>query len=116
MQVTISARHGSLPASTQEKVAEKAEKLRRFYDRLTSVQITVDLEHQDSPRVEIRVTAEHHSDFVATDSSSNVVAAFDSASRKLEQQLRKHKEKLTGHRSPGLKQLGADLEPEPDGD
>ena len=86
------------------------EKLRRFYDRITSIAVTVDLENEDSPHVEVRVTAEHHDDFVAADNGGQVSAALDSVIHKLETQLRKYKEKLTGHRSPGLKHLPTDRE------
>lgn len=110
MQVTISARHGHLSATSQERIQEKVEKLRRFYDRITSIAVTVDLENESSPHVEVRVTAERHDDFVAADNGSQVSAALDKVIHKLEQQLRKHKEKLTGHRSPGVKRLPTDQE------
>ena len=105
MQINISARHGDLSAATQEKISEKVAKLTRFFDRLTAIHVTVDLEHRETPSVEVRVSAELSDGFIATDSSNSVVAALDSAVRKIEQQLKKHKEKLklTGRRSPGLK-------------
>ena len=108
MQVTISARHGHLSSATQERITEKVEKLRRFNDRVTSIAVTVNLEHEESPHVEVRVTAEHHEDFVAADTSSGVSAALDSVIDKIENQLRKHKDKLTGHRSPGIKRMATD--------
>lgn len=102
MQVNISARHGHLSADTQAKIGEKVEKLRRIFDRVTAIQVTADLEHRDAPSVELRLSAEHTSDFVATESSSTVMAALDGAIHKIEQQLRKHKEKRREHRSQGL--------------
>ncbi len=111
MQVTISARHGHLSAASQERIEEKVEKLRRFFDRISSIVVTIDLENEDSPHVEVRVTAEHHQgDFMASDNSSSVSSALDSVIHKIEPQLRKHKEKLTGHRSPGLKHMPQDSE------
>ncbi|MDP6442434.1 MAG: ribosome-associated translation inhibitor RaiA [Pirellulaceae bacterium] len=114
MQTNISVRHGNLSQETQDKITEKAEKLRRFFDRLTGINVTVDLEHRDTPRVEVRVSAEHSEGFVAADEAGNVLAALDSVLHKLERQLRKHKEKLTGHRATGLKHLdpGAEIDPE----
>jgi putative sigma-54 modulation protein len=113
VQVNISVRHGNLSAGTQEKITEKAEKLRRLFDRVTAIQVTVDLEHEDKPSLELQVSAEHSADFVATESAGNVFAALDGAVHKIEQQLRKHKEKkITGHRVPGRKQIEVTLEPE----
>ena len=114
MEIKISARHGQLSAATQEKIREKVERLRRLYDRVTGIDVTTNLEHRDSPQVEVRVSAEHTDDFVATDSSSNVLAALDSVIHKIEKQLRKHKEKLTGHRATGHKHIETPLEPEPE--
>ena len=102
MQVNISARHGNLSAETQEKIQEKVERLRRLFDRVTAIGVTTDLEHRDSPSVELKVSVEHNSDFVATASSSSVMAALDGAIHKIEQQLRKHKDKRRGHRSQAL--------------
>ena len=38
MQTNISARHGHLSSSTQERITEKVEKLNRYFDRLTAIQ------------------------------------------------------------------------------
>ena len=115
MQINISARHGQLSTATQEKISEKVEKLRRFFDRVTAIQVTVNLEHRDSPDVEVKVSAERSEDFVATDTAPNVMTALDRVLHKVEQQLRKHKEKRTGHRATGHKHLevpAADVESE----
>lgn len=115
MQVNISARHGRLSSATQEKIADKVEKLDRYFERLTAVQVTVDLNHRDAPSVELRVSAERSDDFVAAGASSNVLAALDGVLQKIERQVRKHKDKLTGHRVAGLKHVEApieELEPE----
>ena len=70
MQISISTRHGQLNAETQERITEKMGKLPQFFSRVTRVEVTVDLEHQESPHVEARVTAEHTSEFVAADRAS----------------------------------------------
>lgn len=110
MQVTISARHGHLSTATQERITEKVEKLRRFYDRVTSIAVTADLQDEDSPHVEVRVSVEHHDDFVAADHGGSISSALDRVVPKLEQQLRRHKDKVTGHRKPGLKHMAAEPE------
>ena len=114
MQVNISARHGHLSTATQGRIREKVEKLSKYFDRLTAVEVTVDLNHRETPSVEVRVSAEHVDAFVAADSSSNVMAALDSVLHKVERQVRKHKDKLTGHRAAGLKHLETPVESEPE--
>jgi putative sigma-54 modulation protein len=98
MQINISTRHGHLSAETQEKIKSRVQKLLRFNDRLTAIEVTVNLEHKDAPVVEFRVSVEKAVDFVATNENDSLMAAVDSCLHKVEQQLRKHKEKLVGHR------------------
>ena len=100
MQINISTRHGHVTPATQEKITSKVEKLSRFFDRLTAVDVTLDLEHEETPHVELRVSVERADDFVATDQSASLMGSIDAAIHKLEQQLRKHKEKITNHRPP----------------
>lgn len=101
MQITVSTRHGHLSPASQEKISEKVERLTRYHERLTAISVTVDLQHEEHPTVEIRATAERAVDFVAADSSASLMGSVDAVIHKLEQQLRKHKEKITNHRHPG---------------
>ena len=110
MQVNVSARHGSLQPGDHNLVVEKAEKLRRLYDRVNAIEVTIDLKHLDKPSVEIQVSAEHSEDCVATAESSTVISALDTAIPKVEQQLRRLKEKKTGHRGAGIKHIDTTLE------
>jgi putative sigma-54 modulation protein len=103
VQVNISARHGSLDGDMQSKMREKAEKLRRLFDRVAAITVTANLERHESPSVELRISVEHTEDFVATESASNVLAAMDGAIRKIEQQLRRHKERRRDHRALGIR-------------
>jgi putative sigma-54 modulation protein len=97
VQIKISARHGHLAEPTQQYIKEKAQKLLRFFDRLTIIEVTVDL-HEGMKTVEFVVQAEHKHDFVARESHSDVLAAVDLVEAKLEKQLRKYKEKIQDHR------------------
>ncbi len=92
--MSISVRHGHLAESTQEKLKSKAEKLSRFFDRLMAIEIVVDMQNEQEPAVELLVSAEHKHDFVATGKSGNLISATDAAVQKIEQQLRKYKEKV----------------------
>lgn len=102
MQISISARHGHLSEASQEKIRAKVEKLTRIFDRLTAIVVTVDLEHEAKPHVDLRVSAEHKHDFAATDQSENLMASVDSVVHKMEQQIRKYKDKIQHRgRTPG---------------
>ncbi len=109
MQIAVSARHGHLHPDTQARIREKVEKLRKYFDRLTAIQITVNLENREMPDVEVCVSAERTNDFVAT-ATGELMAALDSALHKIEQQLRRHKDKVTGHRATSAKRLGESFE------
>ena len=93
MQTTISARHGHLSPATQDKITEKVEVVRKFFDRLTAISVTADLEHRERPILELRVRAEHHDEFVAIAEADTVFAALDGAIEKMENQLRRFKER-----------------------
>ena len=109
MQINISTRHGHLSTQTQEKISDKVAKLTRFHERLSSMLVTIDLENEERPGVEIQVTAEKARRFVASDVSENLMGSVDAVIHKLEQQLKKHKEKLTNHRG---RRVGSEPEPE----
>jgi len=114
VQVKLSVRHGHLSEANQAIVKDKAEKLLHFFDRLTMIEVTVDLQKSasDGCQVEFVVQAEHKHDFVAHESQPDVLIAADMALHKLEGQLRRYKEKIQDHRrtpstgdvagSPGL--------------
>jgi putative sigma-54 modulation protein len=106
VQVNVSARHGHLKPEDQTIIVEKVEKVRRLFDRINAIEVTVDLEHPDKPTVEINVSAEHSNDFIATTQSTTIIAALDMTISKVEQQIRKHKEKVTEHKSTGVKHAG----------
>ncbi len=100
MQIKISTRHGHLNDGTQEFIRDKANKLLHYFQRLTMIEVTVDLQEDDNgdKAVEFLVSAEHKHDFVARAKHKDVVAAVELVLDKLEQQVRKYKEKIQDHR------------------
>ncbi|MBN8626190.1 MAG: ribosome-associated translation inhibitor RaiA [Planctomycetes bacterium] len=108
VQIKISSRHGHLSEATQAKLQAKLEKLTRLFERLTEVELTVDLADPAKTEVELRVDSEHKHDFVAKDTADDFMTAVDGVIHKLEQQLRKYKEKVQEHRGPGLRQQSAE--------
>jgi len=100
VQTRISTRHGNVSEETRSKITAKVEKLARYFERLTAIEVTIDLERRDQPQVDLKVSAEHKHDFVATAQAEELMAAVDLAIHKLEGQLRKYKQKIQErHRS-----------------
>src|SRR3990172_1993161 len=117
VQVKISTRHGHLSDASQQNITAKAEKLLRIFDRITAIELTIDLKDSNSPRVEEKLSAEHKHDFVAHDQSDNLMVSVDTVLHRLEQQLRKYKEKVQErHRSADPRRQGAEPNPEPSAD
>jgi putative sigma-54 modulation protein len=101
VQVAIACRHGSLRDDVQEYVRTKSEKLLTYFERVTSIQVTVDFGKDRAKNhisVEILVDAEHKHNFVAVDTGPEVNVAFDGALSRMEQQIKKYKQKLQDHR------------------
>ena len=98
MQINVSARHGHLSPASQSKISAKVSRLQRYFDRLTALDVTVDLENHNLPLVEIIAKAEHFHDMVSHETSADLWRSVYGAVQKLEQQLRKHKEKVRDHK------------------
>ena len=98
MQIQVQARHGSLAEATRQKIADKVEKLGRFIERVSSIDVMVDLEKADQPAVEVVVATELKKDFRADYTSGDLWGCLDQTIDKIEQQKRKFKEKMTDHR------------------
>jgi len=98
VQIKISARHGHLSEATQQFIQEKAQKLLRLFERLTMIEVTVDLKNEHTKVVEFVVQAEHKHDIVARESHDDILAAVDLVMAKVEGQLRRYKEKIQDHR------------------
>lgn len=104
MQMNISVRHGHVSDTTQAMIQEKLDKLTRLNDRISAIEVTVDLEHRDLPAVDLKVSAKKH-EFMAVAQAENLLAAVDIVVDKMEQQLRKHKEKVQDrHRGTGYRE------------
>jgi putative sigma-54 modulation protein len=104
LQIKISARHGHLNEASQDFIRDKAEKLLHIFERLTMIEVTVDLKNHETC-VEMLVSAEHKHDFVAHETHPELMTAVEAVVAKLEQQLRRYKEKVQDHhrrdRKPG---------------
>ncbi len=97
MQIKVSARHGHLDAATHEKIREKVEKLLHYFERVSQIEVTVDLSG-DEKKAEILLNAEHKHDFVAHAQAPDVLTAVAASIDKMKIQLNHYKEKIQDHR------------------
>jgi putative sigma-54 modulation protein len=99
VRIQISIRHGHLAADSQEKIKAKLEKLARFHDRVSAIDATVDIADELKPAVEITVAADGAPPFVAHADGTSLMGSVETAVHRLEEQLRRHKEKtIDSHR------------------
>ncbi len=98
MQINVSARHGHLSPASQSKISAKVSRLLRYFNRVTALNVTVDLGHEGLPAVEIVASGEQMQELVSHEVSAHLWRSVDGAVQKLEQQLRKHKEKVRDHK------------------
>jgi putative sigma-54 modulation protein len=97
VHIEITTRHGSLGSEQQQYLHDKAEKLLKYFGRLMQIEVEADhLKH--SWQVEIFVSAEHKHDFVAREEGPTPEAAMDQCVHKIEQQLRRYKERVQNHK------------------
>lgn len=101
-QIDITARHGHVSDGMRDYAFKKAEKLTRFHDRITRIQVLL-----DDPKGEREVEMIAHVDaggtFVARERAGAFHEAVDLLVEKLERQLKKDKERLKDHKIEGGK-------------
>lgn len=98
MQIKISVRHGHLSESHQQHVHDKAEKLLHFFNRITMIEVTVDLQDPLRKVVEFLARSEHKHDFVAREGHAELLGALELAYDKIVHQIHRYKEKIQDHR------------------
>ena len=99
MNVVVKARHMETTESIRQYVQAKVAKLPRFYDNITSVEVTLEIE-ADLPAVEIVVQAKRRNTFVATHRDKDMYACVDQCLHKITEQLRRHKDKVRDRQAP----------------
>ncbi len=96
MNIAVTARHMDVPETFREHVRGKVEKLERYFDRIQTVEVTLDHE-SDEATVEIVAVAKHKTQFVATSRGSDLNCAVDQCLHKISEQVRRHKDKVKDH-------------------
>jgi putative sigma-54 modulation protein len=98
--IEIATRHGNLDPVQSQYLHDKADKLVKYFDRLMSIEVAVEhiIHGKHFWQVEIRASAEHKHDFFAKEEGPTPEAAMDCCVHKVEEQLRRYKEKVQHHK------------------
>lgn len=95
MQITVSGHHIDVTPALRDYVTTKLSKLQRHFDNITNSAVTLTVEklvHKAEATVHVA-----GADLFALSESSDMYAAIDALTDKLDRQLIKHKEKIKGH-------------------
>ena len=97
MQVAITCRHGSIRPELREHITQKAEKLVRYLNTVSEIDVTIEFE---GPRVDVEmlVEIEGFHTIVAQVEGEDAGATFDKTMHKMEHQIHKYKEKHRDHK------------------
>lgn len=97
MQVSITCRHGSIKQDFREYVTRKSEKLVRYLDQVSEIDVTFEFEGE-RVSVEMLVEIEGYHSIVAQVEGEDAGPTFDKTLHKMEHQVHRYKEKLKDHR------------------
>ncbi len=98
MLFTITGKHIEITDAIRLHAQEKVEKLPRYFDSITQIEVVVEGNEGGKQGVEIIVHAEHNDLLIAKETGDDTYACIDLAIHKLERQLRKIKEKQRNHK------------------
>lgn len=99
MQVTVTGRHMGVSDALRAYCQEKAERLPRFLDRILSIAIVVEGK-EGVHNVEMIVHSAGAQPFVAHEQHTDAYAAVDLLLDKMEEQLRRYKERHRNRKHP----------------
>ena len=108
MQIKVSTRHGHLSDAHKQEITARAGHLLHYFDRITMIEVTIDLGKNGHKACEIKVDAEHKHDFVAIDEADELMVAVEGAMKKMEHQIHRYKEKIQDHRRDPATGVGPD--------
>lgn len=93
MRFTITGKHIEITDAIRAHAWQKVEKLPRYFDGVSEVEVIAEGSEGGMRLVEIIARGEHGHLFVAKDSGPDLYVCIDMAVHKLERQLRRKKEK-----------------------
>ncbi|MHC4290955.1 MAG: ribosome hibernation-promoting factor, HPF/YfiA family [Planctomycetota bacterium] len=105
MLVTITGKHIEITDAIRLHVNEKVEKLPRYYNSVSQIEVVLEGNEGGRQSVEIIVHAEHNDLLIAKEAGMDTYTCIDTAVHKMERQLKKAKEKQRGHKAPSVSEI-----------
>ena len=99
MEVSFTARRGTIPESIRRHTEERLERLQKFEKRALSAHIYFDSEGSQK-RVEAQITVAGGGTIVAVGTANHYRAAADAAMERAERQLKRERERYVEHQAP----------------
>lgn len=93
MKITISGKNMQLTPAIEEYANKKVEKLPRFFDRISEIEVVIEKEKKGYT-VEIIASVVHHDPIIATSGHEDLYACIDLGIDRSVRQLKDHKSKL----------------------
>lgn len=95
MEINVTFRHAETSEVLRDHIREKIDRLSKYFIKPTNAHVTLNVEgHRHIAEISL---SENHALFNAREGSHDMYRSVDRVIRKLEQQLRKYKEKIKGH-------------------
>jgi putative sigma-54 modulation protein len=106
MQINITGHHIEVTPALKAYVTEKLQKISRHFDHVISINVILRVEKPQQQQAEATVAAAGKSLF-AQDSSTDMYAAIDGLTDKLDKQVRRYKDRLRNHHATSAKRAAA---------
>jgi len=97
MQINLTGRHIDITPALRSYVETKLNKIQRHFDHVTNVHVILTIE-KERQKAEATIHV-NRANLFADAEHSDMYAAIDKLIDKLDKQVKKHKEKLSDHRS-----------------
>jgi ribosomal subunit interface protein len=108
MDITINARHCTVPDSLRNQATRRLARLERIDRRLTAAHLVFDVENT-LRRVEARVAVAGGPPIIGKGEGPTLRAALDVALGRLDRQLKRRRERMIARRSRGIPDRQRDL-------
>lgn len=103
MQIIISTRHAEVTTALREHVEEQLERLVRFDDRVSRIEVTL-TEEKKRCIAEANLSVDREAPIHGSAEAADLRSAVDRLSDKLSRQLKKRRSRRREHKSPGIEQ------------
>jgi putative sigma-54 modulation protein len=97
MQIKISSKHMDLTPAIEQYATKKAEKLMRYYDRISQIEVIID-KARNGYTTEIITDVDRHEPFVSSSTHEDLYACIDLVVDRSSRQLTDHKDKIRNNK------------------